>query len=518
MNLSNNPTQIKHLMSLKRNVIANYFGNGWTAIMSLVFIPYYIKYLGMEAFGLIGFYTMLQACLIILDLGMTPTLSREMARFTGGKHTPQSIRDLLRSIEIICLVVGSLYLLVIWLSSDWVATNWLQAEKLSKESISGAFIIMGGVTALRFVEGIYRGAIIGLQKQVIFNLANALMATLRGAGAFLILAYIYPSIEAYFIWQGVVSVITVILFVSITYSALPEANRPGSFSRNELHKVWLFAGGVVVTTFLALILTQVDKIILSKILTLADFGNYSLVATISGVLILMVGPIVQAHYPRISELQSQNQIEALKKSFHRAAQLSTSIAGTAACVLFFFGNRIITIWTGDLELGQKVFTLLRVMTLGTFLNSLMQLPHILQLAYGWSGFTAKVNIIAVFFLVPAIIIVTPVYGPIGAAWVWVTLNAGYVFVATHFMFKKILVGEKINWFLGDLFKPFFSTFLILSICWLLKPDFSDQIKEFAYFALSGTGSFFFSLLCSSEIREYLKVRMSSPDKIRQNIS
>lgn len=504
-------------MSLKKNVIANYLGNGWTALMSLAFIPYYLKYLGMEAYGLIGFYTMLQACLVLLDLGMTPTLSREMARFTGGQHTPQSIRDLLRSIEIICLIVGSAYMLVIWLSSGWVAANWFQAEKLSRESILEAYIIMGGVTALRFVEGIYRGAILGLQKQVIFNLANAIMATLRGGGAVLILAFINPSIEAYFLWQGIVSGFTVMLFVKITYSSLPMANRPGTFSIKELNKVWLFASGVIITTFLALVLTQVDKIILSKILTLADFGNYSLVATVSGILIMLVGPIVQAHYPKISELQSQNQIEVLKKSFHRAAQVSTSIAGTAACILFFFGDRIITIWTGDFELGQNVFSLLRVMTLGTFLNSLMQLPHILQLAYGWSSFTAKVNSIAVLFLVPAIIIVTPVYGPIGAAWVWVALNAGYVFIATHFMFKKILVGEKINWFFGDLFKPLFSTIVFLSFCWALKPDFSGQAWELTYITLSGMGTFIFSLLWSSEMRKYLQFRIHSPQKTNQNI-
>ena len=84
---------------LKRNLIANFLGQGWTALMGLAFIPLYIKYLGMEAYGLIGLFALLQAWLSLLDMGMTPTLSREMARFTGGSHSAQSIRDLLRSIE-----------------------------------------------------------------------------------------------------------------------------------------------------------------------------------------------------------------------------------------------------------------------------------------------------------------------------------------------------------------------------------------------------------------------------------
>ena len=41
---------------LKRNLIANYVGQGWAALIGLVFIPLYIKYLGIESYGLIGLF------------------------------------------------------------------------------------------------------------------------------------------------------------------------------------------------------------------------------------------------------------------------------------------------------------------------------------------------------------------------------------------------------------------------------------------------------------------------------
>jgi O-antigen/teichoic acid export membrane protein len=46
---------------LKRNLIANYLGQGWTALVGLAFIPLYIKYLGIEAYGLIGLFGVIQA-------------------------------------------------------------------------------------------------------------------------------------------------------------------------------------------------------------------------------------------------------------------------------------------------------------------------------------------------------------------------------------------------------------------------------------------------------------------------
>src|SRR5947208_2709137 len=93
--------------TLRSNLVANYIGQGWSALMSLAFLPLYIKYLGMEAYGLIGLFATMQAWLALLDLGMTPTLSREMARFTAGIRSVSSIRDLLRTVEIICLALAA---------------------------------------------------------------------------------------------------------------------------------------------------------------------------------------------------------------------------------------------------------------------------------------------------------------------------------------------------------------------------------------------------------------------------
>jgi O-antigen/teichoic acid export membrane protein len=489
-------------MSLKKNVIANYLGNGWTSLMNLVFVPYYIQYLGMEAYGLIGFYATLQACMMLLDLGMTPTLSREMARFKGGAHTAESIRDLLRSLEVIFFSIALTYCLAIWVAADWVAHNWLQASKLPVDTVAEAFLLMGVVTAFRFIEGLFKGAIMGLQKQVVFNIVNAAMATLRGLGAVFILASFSPTISAYFFWQAAISVVTLILFIGIVYSFLPQTNSRTKFSFDEVRKVWKFAAGVMVTTLLAIVLTQIDKILLSKILTLEKFGNYSLVATVTNILVVLVGPITQAHYPKLAELKSLNDTIRLKSVFHFGAQLATAITGSAAILLFFFGKTILTIWTGNEELAFEVEKLLKLMSLGTFLNCLMHMPYALQLAYGWSSFAAKVNMFAVIFLVPAIFYATPVYGALGAAWVWLILNAGYVFISSHFMFKKILSAEKKKWFINDLFLPILGLFLTIFIFWFIMPEVSSKFINLAYILLTGAVAFAISVCFSPELRLY----------------
>ena len=209
---------------LRRNLIANYLGQGWVALMGLAFIPTYIQYLGIEAYGMIGLFGLLTACLSLLDMGMTPTLSREMARFTGGCHTAESIRDLLRSIEVITLAVAVLLAAAVSLGSHWIATYWLNAEQLPVEVISEGLVIMGVVTSLRLIEAVYRSSVVGLQRQVVLNFISSGMATLRAVGAVILLAWVSPTIQAFFLWQGLVSALTLLMLAMATYSVLPKTS------------------------------------------------------------------------------------------------------------------------------------------------------------------------------------------------------------------------------------------------------------------------------------------------------
>jgi O-antigen/teichoic acid export membrane protein len=497
-------------VSLKKNVIANYLGQGWTGLIGLAFVPLYIRYLGIEAYGLIGIFTLLQAWLTLLDMGMTPTLSREMARFTAGEHTAQSIRDLLRSLEIICFGIAGLIGVLIWAASGWLASDWLRADKLPVETATQAIAIMGGVAALRFVEGIYRGAILGLQRQVFFNVVNAFIATTRAAGAVVVLAWISPTIEAYFLWQGLVSIVSVAVLAVAAHGSLPVPPKPAKFSRQAIFAIRHFAGGMMATTFLALLLTQVDKILLSRLLSLEAFGYYTLAATVASAIALLITPITQAFYPRFTELVARADAQGLIRTYHHSAQLVTALAAPGAFMLIFFGQNLLVLWTGDKILAQEIAPLLALLALGTLLNGLMHIPYMLQLAHGWSSFAVRLNLVAVTILVPAILWATPRYGAIGAAWAWVLLNAGYVLIGIHFMYKRLLPTEKWRWYRQDLALPLLATIVVLTICSMGHQPYSNNVAEIAWLMGCVVIAYVATILITPDLRHYVLTLFHRP--------
>lgn len=488
---------------LKKNLLANYFGQGWIALMGILFVPIYIKYLGIEAYGLIGLFAVLQSWLTLLDMGMTPTLGREMARFTGGGRSIESIRDLLRSVEIVAIIVAFLIAGGVGFGANWIAVNWLRSDLISVDTVTNAFVIMGIVTALRFVEGIYRSAIIGMQHQVLFNIINAIMATLRGLGAVIILKWVSPTILAFFLWQGLLSILTLLILGIATYKSLAKGERSGRFSYGELKSVSKFAGGMLGITLLKILLTQIDKVILSKLLTLSDFGYYTLATTVASSLLILVSPVVQAIYPKFCELHARHDYDGFADNFHKSSQLVSVIAGSFCITMIFFSQIFLEVWTQDIFTASKVSPLLMILSVGSLLNGMMWIPYQAQLAYQWTKLPIFINLISVIIIIPSIIYFVPKYGAIGAAWIWVTLNCGYFFISGNIMFKKILVAEKWEWYIKDVFVPLMVATVVISLLKIILPYPDTIILQLTSLSIA----VFVGIVASGITSEYIRSQL-----------
>jgi hypothetical protein len=491
-------------MALKRNLIANYLGQGWAAIINLAFVPLYIKYLGVEVYGLIGLFLVLQTSLSLVDMGMTQVLGREMARFVAGARSTQSIRDLLRSIEVITIGIAVLIASGIALSANWIAISWLQVESLSVYDAAKALILIGLVTAIRFMENIYHSSIIGLQRHIIYNVVSSVMATLRGLGAVGLLVWISASIEIFFIWQGIVSIATLIILMITTYKSLPRVERAGKFSMVALRNIWKFAGGIVTITLLSLLLTQVDKILLSKLISLKEYGYYTLVTIIAGGIYIIIKPITQSFYPHLCELHACNDQIGLINAYHKGAQLISVLAGSVAIVVILFAETFLRLWTQDPELAQRSATLLSLLMLGNLLNVLNVLPNQTQLAHGWTNLTIRINILAITMIVPAIFWAVPRFGAEGAAWVWIILNAGYVLISIHFMHQRILVTEKWRWYIVDVLIPLLSGITVASVLLMLWSAEETTLNDIVLLTLAATSTLVVMLFSTSATRQLLK--------------
>jgi O-antigen/teichoic acid export membrane protein len=488
-------------VTVKRNIVANLAGQGWSAIIGLVLIPVYIRYLGIEAYGLVGVFALVQACLSILDSGLTPTFSREMARFTAGAHTTVSVRTLLRTFEVLCFGLAIMIGLILSSISSHAANHWLNSITLSAEAVANALTVMAWGVAMRLCESFYRGALFGLQQQVWFNLANTVLVTLRYCGAVAVLAWVSPTITAFFAWQVAVSLVTILVFAVRLHVTIPKAHTAARFSRTSLIEVWPFASGMMITAMANILLTQTDKLLLSRLLSLENFSYYTLAAIIANIAYMITNPIVQAIYPRIVEHSVRGNETELASVYHYGAQIIVLLSAPAMLILCFFAEGVVFMWSGDAKLALHTAPILSALALSTFLNVLLSMPYHLQLAYGWTGFAFKCTLIALLFFAPAIVFVVPRYGALGAAWISVALYACYILGAVHFMHKRLLTTQKMLWYRDDVFLPLGAACASLVLWKQIEPaNFSSRMEWLVFLMGCGICTFAITVAAANYIR------------------
>ncbi len=465
---------------IKKNIVANFVGSIWTALVSLLFIPVYLHFLGIEAYALVAIHATLLGVFAVLDMGLIQTLTREIARLAVLPNSAREMRDILRTLEIPYVFVGVAIGLGVILFSPWVAHEWINNQTLSTNTVKTAVMLMGLMIAIQWPLGFYCSGLVGLQEQVILNFITCIMQTIRGAASALVLWLWSPTIEAFFLTQFAASVLHILIVRLILWQKIPFDSCPPRFRIDLLRNIWRFAIGVAGIGLISSFLMQLDKILLSKLLSLKVFGYYAIANVVSMNVYRLFGPIYSAIYPKLTNLLAQNNTLKLADFYHKSAQILAVAVFPAVAILVFFSYDIVTIWLQNKETASNVAPLVSILVLGTMLNGVMHIPYGMQLAAGWTSLALRFGIFSLIIFAALLIILTKYYGVIGAASAWPIQQALYVLFSVALMHRRLLPHEMWRWYVLDVGYPMILSFSPVILASLFKPHYMSITGEIFY--------------------------------------
>ncbi len=439
-------------MSFKRNVLASYIGQIYVTLIAIVMVPMYVRYMGAEAYGLVGFFAMLQAWFMLLDMGLTPTMARETARFNGGATDALSLRRLLRAMEGIFILVAAVGSALLVAGSGAIAGSWLKVQHLPISEVQNAIMMMAAIVALRWVCGLYRGAINGLERLVWLSGFNIAIATARFVLVIPFFKYIGTSPTHFFAYQLLLAVIELTVLAAQTYRLLPKvANGPLTpWQWSPLKGVLKFSLTIAVTGSIWVLVTQTDKLVLSSLLPLSEYAYFTLAVLVATGVTVVSGPVSSALLPRMSKLAASGDEANLVRSYRNASQLVAIIAIPAALMLAFFPRDILWAWTGDDVISYKAAPVLTLYALGNGILALSAFPYYLQFSKGNLRLHLIGNGLFVVFLIPALIWATLQFGIVGAGWAWLGANVAYFLVWVPIIHRELVPGLHLQWLKQDL--------------------------------------------------------------------
>lgn len=463
---------------IRKNIGANYIGQFWSVISVFLFVPLYLKFLGIEAYGLVGFYITLMGVLAFADIGLTATLNREMARLTVRKNSDRDSCDLLRTYEFAYICISFLIILSVWFIAPLIANHWLQSEMLEPSELTFIIQLMGIAIALQLPANLYIGGLMGLQKQVLTNSIQIGWSMFRGIGSILVLWLISPTILA-FIWWQLISNIIYYLFArtAIWHVISSSAVRP-RFKWLVFQNTWRYAMGMTGMSFVSIMLLQADKLAVSKMLPLEMLGYYMLGVTLASIPSMLGGPIVRAVFPRLTKLVELGDRDGFVRLYHRTSELVSITIIPAALTGILFAGDLIFIWTGSAEASAEAGLVASLLLAGTLMQSIMVVPFYVALAHGDVRLNLKVGSVSIVLLVPLLLFLIPKYNILGAGLSWLVMNSIILFPYMYFIHRRFLAGELLRWCLWSIGRPLFFALPILLLGRWLMPHTDSRLLMF----------------------------------------
>ncbi|MEI9995392.1 MAG: oligosaccharide flippase family protein [Rhizomicrobium sp.] len=437
--------------TLRYNIAANYVSQVYLVAVGIVMAPVYLSYMGAEAYGLIGFFTMMTSWFQLLDIGLTPTLVRETARFRGGVIGAGTLRSYLRALEAIFGAVSVLGAAVMILFSDQIAAQWLQVKVLPLAEVSQAIVLMGLTVPLRWVAGLYRGVVAGFERQVWLASYNIVIATCRFVGVLAVFHVFGASPVNFFAYQLIVALAEMLGLAAMTYRLVAFGAGPREpFSWKPLRANVAFSLTIAFTATIWVVISQTDKLVLSKLLPLAGYGVFSLAAVAAGALNSIGGPLGQALLPRLTKLVAERDTGRAVQLYGDATQVASVLAFPAVAILCFFAGPILRAWTGNPSIAEQAAPILRLYAIGNGFVILNAFAYYIQYAYGDLRLHFLGNALIFVLLVPLLVFGAEYYGAVGTGAAWAAVNGLYAIAWVPLIHARLMKGRHWRWVTRDI--------------------------------------------------------------------
>lgn len=440
------------------NLIFNYIGQSYTALITILFLPAIASILGPEQYGVWGFYLTLSAWLLFLEMGITPAVGRQISSLNYVKNSNE-IKSLVKSSEVFLLFIGVMITVIGLFSVSYIANDWLNPKNLSTDYIKDILEVIFFIIFITFFENLYRSCLFAIEKHVSLNLVMISIISLRVVGGYILLKLGLIDFYEYVLLHLIASILSCMILMFLVYKNLKLNLFSINFSFNSIIKIKNFAGGVFLISLAGSIISQIDKIILSGLVSLENFGIYAFSSAFALGALKLVSPITQTFYPKFVGLFTINAKDQLIEYFHFCSQLVILIFGSATICIFFTSHDLIFALSGDAKLSKDSAEIIKILIFGTLISGILSTPYHMQLAHNALRVPIYANVLGVIFIIPVVYFLAIEYGIYGVAFSWIFLNLCYLFISMPIAFRYVLPEEKLRWYFFDNLIPIAMLFL-----------------------------------------------------------
>lgn len=493
---------------LVRNTGWNLVGQGVPLMVGIITIPFLIRGLEIERFGVLTLVWILIGYFSLFDFGLGRALTKLVAEKLGAGENHE-IHPLIWTGLSLMMVMGAFGALVLGLLSSWLVTDVLKiSEDLQAETIKAFYLLALSVPLVVGTAGL-GGILEAHQRFDLLNSVRVPMGMFMYAGPLLVL----PFTNNLVIITAVLAsgrLIAMLVHLILCFHIFPGLRRDFRLKRSVIKSLFIFGSWMTVSNIISPIMVRFDRFLIGAMISVSAVAYYATPYEVVTKLLLVPAAVIGVLFPAFitSFTQDRNHTKLL---FQRGVKYIFLALFPVTLIIVTLSYEGLDIWLGD-DFAANSTHVLQLLAIGVLVNGLAQIPFGLIQGAGRPDMTAKFHIFELPVYIVILWWIVKGYGIEGAAIAWVV--RAVLDAALLFAFSGTLMQRSESPGIKKMFLLIMGALIVLVVAML---PMSVAVK-FIFLALTLISFFFvawFVILDQDErllVQKRLKIANSAGDK------
>ncbi|MBT8383595.1 MAG: flippase [Ignavibacteria bacterium] len=398
-----------------KNTSFNLLGYGIPLIIAIVIIPFLIKGLGEEKFGILNLCLVIVGYFSFLDFGIGRALTKIIAEkiaLNKSAHIPEYFWTSLTLMFFVSILVT---IIIIFLTPFLVNSVFNISTKLHKETINTFYVLAISIPIVSTTAGL-RGVLEAYQKFGTINIIRTALGISTFLMPFLCLIFT-QSLFWIVIVLGLIRLIVWFQYLVQCYNVNSEIRTNSlKFNFSLIKPLFRLSSWLTVSNLVGPLIIHSDRFLIGVLISATAITYYGTPYEVVTKLLLIPGALTSVLFPAFSANYKLNENSNIKL-FSRSIRFIFIFLYPIVFFLVTFAHESISMWLGN-SFAEKSTIVLQLLSIGVLLNSLAYIPFTFLQGIGKPEIPAIINLIELPIYLFFMIIMIGEYGIFGAAFVW----------------------------------------------------------------------------------------------------
>ncbi len=458
-----------------KNTLWNFAGGIIILIIQFLSVPYIVNKLGEDAYGIWSLVWVLLSYLGFLSLGLGVASVKYISEYFGKGNFEECNKIFWTSL----LTTGlqGLFAAIIFIGFAPLIVK--KFFNIRADLISDSIIVVkicGIALLIDFLLGTVQSVPSALQRLDIVNKVGLAINSIQIIGIVFTLM-VGGKLLSIVIFSLFIQMFGVLIYYIISQKLLIKRK----YIQWDKETFWLllkFGGFVSISAIISPILTNVEKLLISNLLSVGFLTYYIVPHNLLTRFYLISASLTTALFPAMSEMSGQEDKSYLFSTVIQGIKVLSATIGWASTLLFVFAKDFLIVWMGD-AFAQQATPVLQILSIAFWINIIAHIPFIFLRAYGKPEIPAIYHLIESIFYIPIAYFLIKSMGISGAAVAWgirVLIDTILLYYSTIRILKSSiikmisaifninLISALLSGLLIAIMKEFFNIPLIYSLC------------------------------------------------------